>query len=393
MVFDMLSKRVQNIAPSATLQITAKAKAMKAQGIDVVGLGAGEPDFDTPGHIKNALYEAVEEGFIYYTPTPGIMQLRKAIAEKLEKDNDIAYAPEKEVIVTPGAKQALYEAILAITNPGDEILIPDPWWVSYGPMVQLAEGKPVFIPTYEEDKFRLTPEGVEEKITDKTKAIILNSPNNPTGAVFNGYDIRAIADLCIEHDLIAISDEIYEKIIYAGKHYSIASFNGMKGRAITINGFSKAYSMTGWRLGYAAAPEEIIKGMTRVQEHSVSCATSFVQKAGVVALTSSQDCVREMVWAFRRRRNVLIKMLNDIDGVSCVRPKGAFYAFANFSSYEKDSVKLANFLLNEAKVAVIPGAAFGECGEGFLRLSYATSMENITKGMERISNALKKLED
>ena len=387
----MFSSRVQKVAPSATLQITAKAKAMKAKGEDVITLAAGEPDFDTPQHIKNALYQAVKEGFVYYTPTQGIPELRKAIAEKLEKDNKISCNPDKEIIVAPGAKQALYEAVLAITNPGDEILIPEPCWVSYEPMVQLAEGKPVFIPTYERDGFRLNSEAVEKKITKKTRAVILNSPNNPTGVVLDGDTLKAIADLCVEHSLIAISDEIYEKIIYEAKHVSIASLPGMKERTITVNGFSKTYSMTGWRLGYAAAPQKIIEAMNRIQEHSISCPTSFVQKAGIAALQGSQECVATMVKEFKKRRDAIVKKLNEIPNVTCVKPQGAFYAFANFSAYEKDSFKLANFLLEEAKVAAIPGAAFGALGEGFLRLSYATGMENINKGVERIEQALEKL--
>lgn len=387
----MASSRVQKVAPSATLQITAKAKAMKAQGIDVIGLGAGEPDFDTPQHIKDALYKAVKEGFVYYTPTQGIPELRKAIAEKLERDNKISYAPDREIIVTPGAKQALYEAVLAITNPRDEILIPTPCWVSYEPMVQLAEGKAVFVPTYEKDCFRLSGEAVEKKITEKTRAIILNSPNNPTGAVLDGDALKAVAELCVERELIAISDEIYEKIIYEAKHVSIASLPEMKERTITVNGFSKTYSMTGWRLGYAAAPQKIIEAMNRIQEHSISCPTSFVQKAGVAALKDSQECVAAMVKEFKKRRDAIVKKLNEIPNVTCVKPKGAFYAFANFSVYEKNSLKLADFLLEKARVAVIPGAAFGKIGEGFLRLSYATSRENINKGIERIEQALEKL--
>lgn len=386
----MLSERVQQVAPSATLEITAKAKAMKAQGIDIVSLGAGEPDFDTPEHVKNALYEAVEEGFIYYTPTPGILELKQAIAKKLSKDNKISYSPDNEVIVTPGAKQALYEAILAITNPGDEILIPDPWWVSYKPMVQLAEGTPIFVPTYEKDGFQLSKEAIEKKLSEKTKALILNSPCNPTGAVLGKYTLKEIAEFCIEHDLIVISDEIYEKIIYEGSHCSIASMKGMKERTITINGFSKAYSMTGWRLGYAAGPEDVIKAMTRIQAHSVSNATSFVQKAGVVALEGSQDRVEEMTKEFKKRRDVVMQMLDEIEGISCMKPKGSFYAFPNLSKYEEDSFKLSKYFLEKAKVAVIPGGAFGDCGEGYIRISYATSMENIEKGIERIGRGLER---
>lgn len=385
----MLSNRVKEVKPSATLEITAKAKALRMEGKDVVGLGAGEPDYDTPAHIKDALVDALEGGFIYYTPAAGIPELRESIANKLKNDNGVDYAPE-ETIVTPGAKQAIYEAVQAITNPGDEILIPDPWWVSYVPMVQLAEGVPVFVDTYEENEFQLKGEAIEEKITGKSRAIILNSPNNPTGSVISKDELKNIADICIEKNLLVISDEIYEPMTYGCKHISIGSFNGMKERTITVNGFSKAYSMTGWRLGYAAGPLEIIKAMTRIQAHSVSNTTSFVQKAGVVALNGPQDYVKEMVAEFRKRRDVTIEILNAIEGITCIEPKGAFYAFANCKNYESDSFKLANYLL-ENGVAVIPGGAFGAQGEGFLRLSYATSMENIKEGIKRIEGALARL--
>ena len=385
----MLSDRVEKVKPSATLEITAKAKAMREKGKDIVTFGAGEPDFDTPEHIKNALFKAVEEGFIYYTSPKGIPELREAISEKLKRDNGIDYGVD-EIIATPGAKQAIYEGINAITNPGDEILIPDPWWVSYVPMVQLAEGKPVFVATYEEDGFRLKPEAIDAKITDRTRTIIINSPNNPTGSVLLKEDLKGIADICKDRDLLVISDEVYEPMSYNCAHTSIASFSGMMERTITVNGFSKAYSMTGWRLGYAAGPVDIIKAMTRIQAHSVSNATSFVQKAGVAALNGPQDCVKEMVKEFKKRRDVIVGMLNEIEGVTCVKPSGAFYAFANCKSYEPDSFKLANYLLDNG-IAVIPGGAFGEQGEGFLRLSYATSMENIKEGVDRIERALVRL--
>lgn len=377
------------VKPSATLEITAKANAMRGSGVDILSFGAGEPDFDTPEHIKNALYKAVKDGFIYYTATPGIPELREAVSEKLMRDNAVDCSAN-EVIVTPGAKQALYEAIQAITNPGDEILIPDPWWVSYVPMVQLAEGRSVFVPTCEGDGFRLRSEAIEEKITKRTRAIILNSPNNPTGSVLLKDDLKAVADICIDSNILVISDEIYEPMTYDCMHHSIGSLSGMHERTITVNGFSKAYSMTGWRLGYAAGPIDIIKAMTRIQAHSVSNATSFVQKAGVAALNSSQDCVKNMVNEFKKRRDVMVKMLNDIEGLTCVMPMGAFYAFVNCRSYEQDSFKLADYLL-EKGVAVIPGGAFGEQGEGFLRLSYATSMDNIREGVRRIEEALVKI--
>ncbi|MFQ5815266.1 MAG: pyridoxal phosphate-dependent aminotransferase [Candidatus Hydrothermarchaeaceae archaeon] len=385
----MISPRVQGVKPSATLQITARAKALRAAGKGVVSLGAGEPDFDTPSHIKEALVKALREKFIYYTPSTGIPELKKAIAEKLETENNIP-CTESEVIVTPGAKQALHEAVFAVTDQGDEVICPDPGWVSYEPMVQLAGGKPVFVPAREEDGFAFNIEEVQEKMSDKTRAMIINTPCNPTGAVLAGSILKGMADLCVDHDIIAISDEIYEKIIYEGEHVSMASLPDMKDRTITVNGFSKAYSMTGWRLGYAAGPVEIIRAMTKVQSHSVSCATSFVQKAGVAALTSPQDEVGKMVAEFGRRRDTLMKLLAEIEGVSCVQPMGAFYAFPNFKRYGEDSFELAGYLLEEAGVAMIPGAAFGGNGEGFQRLSYATSMDNIERALERMKKALEK---
>ncbi len=384
----MFSTRVREVAPSATLEITAKAKEMRARGIDVISLAAGEPDFDTPIHIKKAIVKALEDKFIYYTPTLGILELRKAISEKLKRENGVEYS-EKEIIVTPGAKQALFEAILALINPGDEVLLPDPCWVSYDPMVKLAGGKVIYIPTKEEEEFKLLPERIEEKITDRTKLIIINSPCNPTGTVLNKKDLKNIADICLENEIFVISDEIYEKIIFGEKHISIASLPEMKKITITVNGFSKAYSMTGFRLGYAAAPEEIINAMKKIQEHSVSCATSFVQKSGVIALREKQKEVEMMVREFRKRRDKLMDLLLEIPEVSCVTPKGTFYAFPNFSFYSNNSIKFAKYLLEKAKVATIPGVAFGKCGEGFLRISFATSLDKIVEGIERIERTLR----
>lgn len=384
----MFSTRVREVAPSATLEITAKAKEMKARGIDVISLAAGEPDFDTPIHIKKAIVKALEDKFIYYTPTLGILELRKAISEKLKRENGVEYS-EKEIIVTPGAKQALFEAILALINPGDEVLLPDPCWVSYEPMVKLAGGKVIYIPTKEEEEFKLLPEKIEEKITDRTKLIIINSPCNPTGTVLNKRDLKNIADICLENEIFVISDEIYEKIIFGEKHISIASLPEMKKITITVNGFSKAYSMTGFRLGYAAAPEEIINAMKKIQEHSVSCATSFVQKSGVIALREKQKEVEMMVREFKKRRDKLMDLLLEIPEVSCVKPRGTFYAFPNFSFYSNNSIKFAKYLLEKAKVATIPGVAFGKCGEGFLRISFATSLDKIVEGIERIERTLR----
>ena len=389
----MISDRVKNIELSKTLAVDAKAKAMKKEGIDVIGFGAGEPDFETPEYIRDAGIDALNKGFTKYVPTLGIPELRSAISEKLKNENDVDYSPD-EIIVSAGAKQIIYEAILATINPKDEVLIPDPWWVSYVPMVQMAQGKPVFIPTTEENEFKLIPESIEEKITDKTKLIIINSPNNPTGSMLDRNDLKKIANICIDFDILALSDEIYEKIIYDdNEHVSIASFDGMKERTITVNGFSKAYSMTGWRLGYAGAPLPVIKGMDKIQAHSVSSATSIVQYAGVTAMKGRNDEINRMVAEFKRRRDFLVKRANEIDGISCIKPKGAFYAFVNISEHLDDvignSIEFSDWLLEKAKVAVVPGSAFGECGEGFIRMSYATSMENISKGLDRIEEALK----
>ena len=384
----MLSERIRRVQPSATLEITAKAKALRAQGKKVIPFGAGEPDFSTPDHIKRALVKALEEDFIYYTPAAGIPELREAIAEKLERENGIRYDSE-EIVVTPGAKMALYAAIQVLVERGDEVLIPSPWWVSYPAMVELAEARAVFVPTYEEDGFRLLAEAIAEKITRRTKLLILNSPCNPTGAVLGREDVRAIAEVCQDHGIFVISDEIYEYMVYDGaEHVSIASLEEMKERVVTVNGFSKAYSMTGWRIGYAAGPREVIKAMTRLQAHSVSNVTSFVQRAAIEALRGSQEEVKRMVEAFDQRRRYMVEELRSIPQVSCVMPRGAFYAFPNFSAYDRDSFRLANYLLDKAGVATVPGAAFGSEGEGYLRLSYATSMENIREGIARIKRAL-----
>jgi len=386
----MISDRIKRIKPSATLKIATKSKKMIANGIDVIRFDVGEPDFPVPEHIREEIKRALDEGHTKYTPAKGIPELREVISEKMKKDNGLDYDPNKEIIVTVGAKGALDLAIQVITNPGDEILLPDPSWVSYKAMIQLADGKPVTIPTKEEDEFKLMPEAIEEKITERTKGIILNSPNNPTGSVLDKKDLEKIAEICIENDLIVISDEIYEKIIYDQIHHSIAPINGIREKTITINGFSKTYAMTGLRLGYACAPENIIKSMTKIQGQTVSHPTSIVQRAGVVALRGPQDCVSKMVSEYRKRRDVIVKRLNEIERVSCIEPKGAFYAFPNFSSCERNSSKFAKRLLEDAKVAVVFGAAFGLCGEGFLRLSYATSIDNINEGLDRIENFLQK---
>jgi len=386
----MLSTRASALEPSPTLEITAKARALRERGADILSFGAGEPDFDTPGHIKEALYKAVEEGFTRYTQPAGIPELREEISRKLERENRIRCSPE-EIIVTPGAKQALFEAILALAEPGVEVLVPEPRWVSYLPMIRIAGATPVPVPTSSERGFKLEASDVERRLSERSKLLILNSPNNPTGAVIEEKELKGIAELCIEHDLMVIADEIYERIVYDAEHRSMASLPDMKERTITVNGFSKAYSMTGWRLGYAAGPEHIIKAMSKIQAHSVSNATSFVQKAGVAALSGSQRCVEEMVREFKKRRDRIVELLNEMDGVKCSVPQGAFYAFPDFSSVEESSMKLASTLLEEAKVAVVPGIAFGESGEGHLRFSYATGLEKIEEGMERVGAVVRRM--
>ncbi len=383
----MLAERIRRVSPSATLEISAKAKEMKARGEDVINLSAGEPDFPPPEEATEEVCRAVRKGYGRYTASQGIEELRSAIAEKLRRENGIECTPE-QVIVTPGAKMAIYAAVMVLVDPGDEVLIPEPWWVSYPAMVELAEGRAVYVPTKEEEGFRLTPEAVSERITSKTKVLILNTPCNPTGAVMREQELRGIAELCQDHGIYVISDEIYEYMVYDGaRHVSIGSFDGMEELCITVNGFSKSYCMTGWRIGYAAGKEEIIKAMTRLQAHSVSNVTTFVQHAGIKALGAD---MRLMLDEFDRRRRYMVEELRKMPGVRCIMPEGAFYVFPNFSAYGGDSKKLAMYLLEEAKVATVPGAAFGR--EGHLRLSYAVCKGAIAEGLSRIRSALEGLE-
>jgi len=395
----MLSKRVRSISPSPTLAITAEAKKMKAQGIDVVGFGAGEPDFDTPDHIKEAAKKALDRGFTKYTPASGMRELKEAICRKLKEENGLEYEPD-QVLISCGAKHSIFNAILALCDEGDEVILPSPYWVSYPEMIKLAQAKPVIIKTTQENNFKITPQQLEEAISSKTKLFILNSPSNPTGMIYTKDELRIISDILTEARIYCISDEIYEKIIYDGwKHTSIASLNPrIKELTILVNGVSKTYSMTGWRIGYAAGPKEIVQAMSNLQSHSTSNPTSVSQVAAIAALQSSQEEVRRMVDEFQRRRDHIVKRLNRIPGISCLKPPGAFYAFPDISriigkSYNgkiiRDSISLAQLLLYEAKVAVVPGAAFG--ADEHLRFSYATSMENIDKGLDRVEEFVKKL--
>jgi len=378
----MLSERVNRMEKSATLRISDLANKLKRSGKDVISFSVGEPDFATPQHIMDAAKKALDEGKTHYTPSAGIPELREAIANKF-KENGIS-ASADEVIVTPGAKQAIFEGILSILNEGDEAILFDPAWVSYESCVRLAGAKPVWVRTDEKKGF--VPDNFMDSITRRTKLIILNTPGNPTGAVFDENTLKMIADIAKAHDIFVLSDEVYEKIIYEGAHISIASFDGMRERTITVNGFSKSYAMTGWRLGYATAPPEILDAMLKIQQHSTSCATSFAQYGAVAALTGAQDCIAEMVSEFRARRDILIDGLKSI-GLECTRPKGAFYVFVNVGQYGS-GMDVAERLLNEAHVAVTPGRAFGPSGTNYVRISYATSQARISEGLERIKNIL-----
>lgn len=394
-----LSRRVRSISPSSTIAITAMAKQMQAEGIDVIGFGAGEPDFDTPEYIKEAAIRAIREGFTKYTAPAGIDELRDAVVTKLKRDNGLEYSRE-EVIASVGSKQALYNLAMVLFDRGDEVIIPAPYWVSYPEQVRLANATPVFAVTREEEGFRLKREDVERVVSGRTKALIINSPCNPTGAVIDTEELRAIAELAVEKDFYLISDEAYEALIYDGmKHVSLATFGEeVKARTFVVGAVSKTYSMTGWRLGYAAGPKEIVKVMADLQSHLNSGPTSITQKAAVAALLGPQECVEEMRRAFDQRRRYMLEQLRAIPGVSCVTPQGAFYAFPNVSAlYGKrgkgrkinGSTALASYLLQEARVTVIPGADFGS--DKHIRLSYCLSLEQIGEGLSRMAKALSSL--
>lgn len=391
-----LSKKARCISGSITLDITAKAKKMKSEGIDVIGFGAGEPDFDTPGNIQESAICAIRKGFTRYTPASGIPELKKSICKKLESDNGIIYKPS-QIIISNGAKHSLNNALVAICNPGDEVIVPVPYWVSYPELIKLADGVPVYVETREEEGFKYTKESLLSKITERTKAIILNSPNNPTGIVYSREELEIIAQIAVEKDLIVISDEIYEKLVYDElKHISIASLNDeIKKRTIVINGMSKAYAMTGWRIGYAAGEEEIIKIMSNIQSHATSNPNSIAQYASVEALEGDQTTIESMRLEFEKRRNFMVDRINGIHNLSCRKPGGAFYVMVNISKIKgheingraiDGSMAFCEALLDDARVAAIPGIAFG--ADDFIRLSYATSMENIKEGLDRIEKYL-----
>jgi aspartate aminotransferase len=394
-----ISNRVKSINPSQTLAITAQALKMKREGKKVISFAAGEPDFNTPENIKEEAISAIKQGFTHYTDNSGIIELKEAVIGKLKKDNKVEYKPA-EIIISNGAKQCLFNAILTVCNPEDEVLLPTPYWVSYTEQIKFAQAVPIFINTYQEDAFKLSATQVEEKISSKTKLLILNSPNNPTGAVYEMEELKKIAQLLVKYNIYCICDEIYEKLIYdEAEHFTIASLsNEVKAKTIIINGVSKSYAMTGWRIGYAAGPEDIISGMGKIQGHSTSNPNSIAQKASVEALNGRQETIEEMRREFDERRKYMVEKLNKIKGISCLKPSGAFYAFPNVSKILEKGVKyngkriinsfdLADFILKEAEVALIPGSAFE--AEGYLRLSYATSMEDVKEGLDRIENILK----
>lgn len=391
-----LSDRLQRLAPSATLAMSQKSSEMKAQGIDVINMSVGEPDFNTPDHIKEAAKQAVDNNYSRYSPVPGYMDLREAIVAKLKKENQLDYTPS-EILVSNGAKQSVCNTVMALINPGDEVIIPAPYWVSYPQMVKLAGGTPVIVEAGFEQNFKMTPAQLEAAITPKTRLLILCSPSNPTGSVYSKAELEGLAKVILSHDdLFVLADEIYEHINYIGKHESIAQFAGMKERAIIVNGVSKAYAMTGWRIGYIAAPEWLVKGCNKLQGQYTSGPCSVSQKAAELAYTASQDCVEEMRQAFERRRDLIVKLAKDIPGLEVNVPEGAFYLFPKCSSFYgkktpdgsaiKNSSDLAMYLLEKGHVATVGGDAFGD--PDCFRMSYATSDENIVEAMRRIKEAL-----
>lgn len=393
-----LSDRLNRLSPSATLAMSQKSSEMKAQGIDVINLSVGEPDFNTPDHIKDAAKKAVDENYSRYSPVPGYSELRKAIVDKLQKENNLEYGLS-EVLVSNGAKQCVCNAVMALVNNGDEVIVPAPYWVSYPQMVKLAGGTPVYVNAGFEQNFKMTPQQLEAAITPKTKMLILCSPSNPTGSVYSKEELKALAEVIRRHDdLYVLADEIYEHINYVGRHESIAQFDGMKERCIIVNGVSKAYAMTGWRIGYMAAPEWIIKGCNKLQGQYTSGPCSVSQKAAEAAYTLDQGCVEDMRLAFERRRNLVVKLAKEIEGLEVNVPEGAFYLFPKCSSFFgkhtdgyviNNATDLAMYLLEVGHVATVSGDAFGdpEC----IRFSYATSDDNLREAMRRIKETLARL--
>jgi aspartate aminotransferase len=385
-----ISQRAASLSPSLTLAIDSKAKQMKAEGQDVVGFGAGEPDFDTPQHIKDAAAKALAEGFTKYTAAAGIPELRQAIADKHQRENGLKYKPS-QIIVSCGGKHSCYNVILATCQEGDEVIIPAPYWLSYPEMVKLAGAKSVILNTTDKTEFKVTPQQLRDAITPRTRLFILNSPSNPTGSVYTPDEIKALGDVCVEKGVLIMSDEIYEHLLYDGaKHQSVASFSAAHyEHTIVVHGFAKAWSMTGWRLGWCAAPEPIAKAIDAIQSHSTSNPTSFAQKGGVAALNGPQDHLPKWLAEFAKRREFAFKKFNSIPGISCVNARGAFYLFPNISRTGLKSADFCARLLESEKVAAVPGIAFG--ADDYLRISYATSMANLEKGLDRFDKFVRGL--
>jgi aspartate aminotransferase len=382
------ARRVTSISPSPTVAVSDRARQLKAAGRDIIDLGGGDPDFPTPMHIVQAAADAMEAGDTHYVASPGIIELRREIVKKLREENGIEYSTD-EIVVTPGGKPAVYSSIMTLIDEGDEVLVLDPGWVSYVPEIVLAQGTPVNVPLSPDDNFALSEERIRPYITARTRAVILCSPNNPTGRVASRAELEALANLAREHNLIVFSDEIYEKLIYDGReHISIASLPGMRERTVTLNGFSKAYAMTGWRLGFLAAPAPIVRQMLKLYSHSLTCAASFSQRGAVAALAGPQEVIGQMVEAYDRRRRFVTEGLNAIPGVRCALPEGAFYSFPDIRGTGLSSAECAELLLERGGVAVTPGSAFGTAGEGFIRLSYATSDEELHRAIERMGEVL-----
>lgn len=394
-----ISNRVESLAPSQTLAMSQKSNELKAQGIDVINLSVGEPDFNTPDHIKDAAKQAIDNNFTFYSPVPGYMSLRKAIVDKLKKENGLDYTPE-QIVVSGGAKHSLCNVIQAVINPGDEVIIPTPAWVSYVEMVHLAEGKNVLVPATIEQDFKITPNQLRDAITDRTRLIIICSPSNPTGSVYTHDELKALVDVLKEYpDILILADEIYEHINFTCSFTSLASFPEIAERTCIVNGVSKAYAMTGWRIGFIAAPLWLAKACSKLQSQYTSGSSSIAQKAAEAAYSGSQNCVEEMRNAFERRRNLVVKLASEIPGLKVNRPQGAFYLFPEVSSYFgkrygnhiiNTDDDLAMYLLEEGHVATVSGTAF--CMPGYIRLSYATSDDNIREAMKRIADALAKLQ-
>lgn len=385
-----ISKQAASLSPSLTLAIDAKAKQMKADGQDVVGFGAGEPDFDTPQHIKDAAAKALADGFTKYTPSSGIVELRQAIAEKFKRDAGLTYKPS-QIIVSCGGKHSCFNTVMATCEAGDEVIIPAPYWLSYPEMVKLAGATPVIVSTTDATEFKITPDQLRAAITPRTRLLILNSPSNPTGTLYELAELKALGDVCIEKGILIMSDEIYEKLVYDGaQHVSVASFSPAHAEhTVIVHGFAKAYSMTGWRLGFLAAPEPIAKAIDALQSHSTSNPTSFAQKGAVVALNGPQDHLKTWLAEYSKRRSYAHQRLSHMPGVTCVNAKGAFYLFPNISRLGLKSTEFCARLLEQEKVAAVPGIAFG--ADDYIRISYATSMVNIQKGLDRMEHFARSL--